>query len=263
MNKNKRIAAVGMTAGLLAGGAAGLILEASGSATAAQTTPVTTPDTTAAATPAGGTTAATPADSGTAATDAKTDRQARIEARLGEILKPLVTDGTLTQEQADKVIAALIASGPMRGTLGATFTKAAETIGVTAADLQTAIQGGKTVAEVATANGKTGQDVIDALVADVKTEQDAKVADNTITQPQADTRLALATARITAWVNETQNLRMGGRDMGPRRGHRGFDGPRGMLPGFGGPRGMLPGFDDQMTPGADDPAESTTASTNG
>lgn len=239
MNKNKRIAAVGMTAGLLAGGAAGLILEASGSASAAQTTPVTTPSDGSAVAATDATTAATPGESGTTASAAEAARDAAMKARLDAVLKPLVDDGTLTQEQADKVVAALIAAGPVKGMGGVAITKVAEVVGVTAAELRTEIQSGKTVAEIAVAKGKTGQAVIDALVADAKTALDAKVTAGTITQVQADTRLAVATARITAWVNETQNAPLGGPG-GKHGGDRRGGGQHGMQSGgdeMGGPLG--------------------------
>ena len=132
---------------------------------------------------------------------------------------------------------------------GAAITKAAEVVGVTAAELRTEIQSGKTVAEIAVAKGKTGQAVIDALVADAKTALDAKVTAGTITQVQADTRLAVATARITAWVNETQNGPLGGPG-GKHGGDRRGGGQHGMQSGgdeMGGPLGDPLG-DDAAVP---------------
>ena len=109
---NKKLAGTGLAIGLVAGAGAGLILELSGAAGAASgdpsvvvgdTTDATTPDATTpdASTPA----APTPAD--TVHPDPST--------RLGEVLKPLVDDGTITQDQADKVIAAIVAARPAGG----------------------------------------------------------------------------------------------------------------------------------------------------
>lgn len=87
----KKIAAVGLAAGLVAGGAAGLILELSGTASASDDSTFTT-------------------DESTSTTDETTDH----EGRLQEILQPLVDEGTLTADQVEAVITALgDAGGPM------------------------------------------------------------------------------------------------------------------------------------------------------
>jgi hypothetical protein len=99
-----------LTAGLLSGGAAGLLILAPQLAGAAE--PL-----------AGSLTQAPPTTEPTEPTEPATDAApGRREERLTEILQPLVDDGTLTQEQADAVIAAIgdarpiIAhGGPMHG----------------------------------------------------------------------------------------------------------------------------------------------------
>ncbi len=82
----KQIATVGLTAALVAGGAGALALTGAGTSSAQ-----TTPDTT---------------------TSEPSGRSADHAARLAETLQPLVDDGTLTQDQADAVIAALEAARP-------------------------------------------------------------------------------------------------------------------------------------------------------
>ena len=70
------------------------------------------------------------------------------------------------------------------------LTAAAGALGMTEADLTTALQGGKTVAAVADDKGVDLQKVIDAIVAADKAEIDAAVTAGTMTQAQADERLA-------------------------------------------------------------------------
>jgi hypothetical protein len=54
---------------------------------------------------------------------------------------------------------------------------AATAIGITAEELKTEIESGKTIAEVAVENGKTAQDVIDALVATASAELTQRITD--------------------------------------------------------------------------------------
>ena len=226
---NKKLTAIGLSAGLLAGAGAGFLLEMSGSAGAssngATVVTVATDDTTSDA--AGST-------GGTDTAAADTDRAAEHAARLQEALQPLVDDGTLTQDQVDKVIAALEAAGPMGGDhagpgmgMGGNLDAAAAVIGITTDELQTALQSGQTLAEIAVANGSSAQAVIDALVAEVKAHFDEEVAAGEHTQADADARLAEATTRITDMVNNggmAGGPGMGGPGMGGGRGHHGHDG---------------------------------------
>ena len=93
----KKIVTAGLVAGLLAGAGAGLVLEVSGSAGAEQSV-----------------TAAANGDAAMGSMDPAGDHAAQLQS----ILQPLVDDGTLTQAQADAVIAALEAAGPMGGMRG-------------------------------------------------------------------------------------------------------------------------------------------------
>ena len=187
---NKKLTAVGLTAGLLAGAGAGLILEATGSAGASRQT--------SAAVPA--------ADSGTTSADAG---QPDPSARLQEILKPLVDDGTITQAQADAVITALQAAGPMGGPgrpggRGPGFAVVAKTLGLTEAEVRDAISNGQTLAQLAEANGSSAAALVDAILADIKTHLDEKVAAGDMTQAEADARLADVETHVTDFVNNTK-----------------------------------------------------------
>ncbi|CAB4723542.1 unannotated protein [freshwater metagenome] len=128
-------------------------------------------------------------------------------------LQTLVDDGTLTSSQLDAVVTALEAARPMGGGhegrghggpgMGGArggmrqemLTTAADAIGITADDLKTAIQGGQTMAQVAEANGKSVQSVIDALVAQATTDLTQRITDmvNGV-KPAAPTEAAGATA---------------------------------------------------------------------
>ena len=77
----------------------------------------------------------------------------------------------------------------------------AKAIGISETDLLTALNSGKTVADVAKANNVAVQTVIDALVADGNTELAADVASGRITQAQADAEKAEVTQRATDQVN--------------------------------------------------------------
>jgi len=123
-------------------------------------------------------------------------------------LAPLVTDGTLTQAQADSVAGALEAAKPERsgkgggmGRRGAGLDAAAGAIGITADELRTALRDGQTIADVAGAAGVDVQTVIDSMFTAAETALDQAVTDGKLNQEQADTRKAAATERATAIVN--------------------------------------------------------------
>lgn len=77
----------------------------------------------------------------------------------------------------------------------------AKAIGVSEADLLTALNRGQTPAQVATAHRVAVQTVIDALVADGQSELAAEVASGQITRAQAEADKAEITQRATDQVN--------------------------------------------------------------
>ncbi|MEQ1872772.1 MAG: hypothetical protein ABL953_03510 [Ilumatobacteraceae bacterium] len=206
---NKKMTAVGLTVGLIAGAGAGMILEMSGSAGAASQT------------------AAIVEPSEDDAVTAEGDRPDPTE-RLQEVLQPLVDDGTITQAQADAVIDALQAAGPKGGPggpgrpgHGPGFAIVAETLGLTEEEVRQAVTDGQTLAELAAANGSSVEELVDALLADIESKLDEKVAAGDLTQEEADAKLAEAEERVTEFVNNTK----------PPKGPRGPGGPGG--PGGG------------------------------
>jgi len=211
MNKMKKsVVAAGLTAGLLGGGAAGVIL-GSGGVSGAQESTTTVP-----------------AESTKPKEGTRPDRS----ARLAETLAPLVEDGTITQAQADKVIAALIAArgdgdghghGGRHGR-GGHFggEAAAAALGMSVDELRTALRDGQTIAQIAESKGVPIDEVIAAIVAERTKKIEEKVTAGELTREEADEKIASLTEKVTEQVNSA----------GPFRGGRAGEGPEGA-PGDG------------------------------
>lgn len=144
-----------------------------------------------------------------AGTENSDDASARPEpgAWVSDALQGLVDDGTLTQEQADKVAETLKDARPEGGPRGhgphgrMGLDAVATALGIDASELRDALESGKTIADVAADKGVDVQTVIDAIVADMSSHLDQAVADGKLTQEQADEIKANATQRATALVN--------------------------------------------------------------
>jgi hypothetical protein len=183
--KNK-MAAVAMSAALLGGGAAGAALMAPTIASADSNS-----------------------TSSTSATNGSGSTQAKPGAWVDDVFSKLVSDGTITQAQADKVQAALDSARPEGGPggpggpggAGPGLDVAAKALGIDASELRTDLQSGKTIAQVAKAKGVDVQTVIDALVSDMQSHLADAVSSGRLTQAQADQMKAHATERATALVN--------------------------------------------------------------
>lgn len=110
-------------------------------------------------------------------------------------------------------------AGAHGGDRGAKAELVAETLGITVEDLQAARAEGQSIADIA---GDDLDAVIDAFVAEATDRIETKVADGSITQEQADEKLAGLEDKITDRVNRTPGERGEGRH--GRRGHRGHRG---------------------------------------
>ena len=89
--------------------------------------------------------------------------------------------------------------GPGRG--GHDLATVASYVGETAAQVRTELASGKTLAQIATAHGKTVDGLVASIVAAEKTHLDAGVAAGKLTQAQEDAILKDATSRVTDMVN--------------------------------------------------------------
>ena len=135
--------------------------------------------------------------------------------RLQQALAGLVTDGTLTQAQADKVASTLESADLGRGPgghggpggRGRDLSTAATALGLSEDELRTALEGGKTLAQVAEDEGVDVDTLIAALVKAETERINEAVTDGRLTQAEADERLADLEARVTERVNSTRPAR--------------------------------------------------------
>ena len=159
-------------------------------------------------------------------------KSSALKKALENRVDAAVAAGRLTKEQGDAIKARIEAEDyPMLGGFGlghhggpgmhgfGHLDAAASYLGLTEAELATELSGGKTLADVAKAKGKSVDGLVSALVADEKKELDAAVAAGRITKAQADEMLASAKQRFTDMVNGTL----------PDRGHGPLGGPPGAL----------------------------------
>ncbi|NEK86743.1 hypothetical protein GCU60_13410 [Blastococcus saxobsidens] len=141
--------------------------------------------------------------------------------RITEALSGLVTDASITQEQADEVATTLSEAGVGRGGHhgggGVALEAAATALGMTEAGLRTALEpDGATLAQVAEDQGVPVDELVAALVQAQEERIAQAVEDGRLTQEEADERLADVEERVTERVNSEA----------PARGHgpRGHDG---------------------------------------
>jgi hypothetical protein len=83
---------------------------------------------------------------------------------------------------------------------------AATYLGMTEAELHQALEGGKTLAQVAKDKGKTVDGLVTALTNDAKQKVDTAVKNGRLTQAQADQMLKDLQSRITDLVNGTPQM---------------------------------------------------------
>jgi len=96
------------------------------------------------------------------------------------------------------------------GFKGELARQAAEAIGIDESALREQLSAGSTLVEVAVANGVTKESLVAKLTDAAKAELDALVAAGTLTQAQADERIAELTERLPDMV-ETSGFGKGGR----------------------------------------------------
>jgi len=136
-----------------------------------------------------------------------TDRAAARLSALKGALTGLVTDGTITQDQADEVASTLAESDLGHGGHGGrgggrvSSEATAEVLGITVEQLRTAQEDGQTLAQIAEANGVSRADLVDGLVAAAKEQLAADVTAGDLTQAEADEKSAALAERIEEQVD--------------------------------------------------------------
>jgi polyhydroxyalkanoate synthesis regulator phasin len=155
---------------------------------------------------------------------------------LATILKELVAKGTITQAQADSIVAAITAAqtaakenrpvgpkgGPLKAERDAVEALISTTIGVDSATIKSRLKAGESLAVIA---GAKKDALIAALVADHTKRIDAAVTAGSLTAAQATAMKANVVAHVTEMVNAVGGKHGEGKG-GPGRGHGGH-GPKG------------------------------------
>lgn len=183
------------------------------------------------------------------------DKQKLIDALVADATTRLDQEKAKLPDQIAKMVDGKMPMGPSgqgggfggrggpggRGGQGMQLPAAAKALGLSEADLQTALKGGKSLADVAKDKGVSEQTVIDAMVAAAKDRIATDVKDGHLTQDQADKRIAEMPARIKDAVEHAGGMRGPGGHGGP--GHNDGNGTDGAAPD-----GSAPGA--AATPGA-------------
>ena len=158
-----------------------------------------------------------------------------------------VASGEITQTEADAKLADVVAratemvngvrpagmpegmAGGMggRGPSPESITAIAKVLNLTEAQLQTEVQSGKSLADIAGAQKVNVQSVIDAVVTQMKAHIASEVASGEITQAQADAKLADVIAHATDMVNGVRPAGMPGDKVGGMGGGKGGFGHHG------------------------------------
>jgi 3-hydroxyacyl-CoA dehydrogenase len=119
--------------------------------------------------------------------------------RIVERLQPLIDDGTITEDQAEAVAAALADGAKARRPHP--LVDAAEFLGLAVEDLREALEDGATLGEIAEDNGSSTSDLVDFFVGKAEERLDQAVANGKIDESEKAEALARITERITDMVN--------------------------------------------------------------
>jgi len=178
---------------------------------------------------------------------------AAVETAQGQALDEAVTEGWLTEDQAQQMQERMAEGlgpgmrgggfGPMRGGRGglmgghenSLIDVAAEALDLSVQDLLTELQDGKSIADVAGEKGVDVQTIADAHLAQLTETLNQAVADGQLTQARADWMLAQAAEQVQERLTEPFEFN----GCGPGGFH-------------GGPGRMWPGGDPEDSSGQDD-----------
>ncbi len=109
---------------------------------------------------------------------------------------------------------------------GADMNVIASTLGISASQLQTDLSSGTTLSQEITNHGKTVDDVVNAIIAQEKTEMDQAVTAGKMTQVQETQRLATMKQQLTDAINNNTFGKGGPRGFGDFGGHGHMGGPQ-------------------------------------
>ncbi|MFL5982219.1 MAG: hypothetical protein ACJ74D_07915 [Gaiellaceae bacterium] len=163
-----------------------------------------------------------------------------LKRALGERVDAAVAAGRLSKEDADALKDRINSGafplfgrglhrrgfGHHHGFLGK-LDAAADYLGLTDAQLRTQLHSGKSLAQIAQAQGKSVDGLVAALVNEAKKHLDAAVSAGRLTRAQADEMLENLRDRIASAVNSTG---LGRRSQFAPRGFRHFDRDSGRPP---------------------------------
>jgi hypothetical protein len=156
--------------------------------------------------------------------DPSSGTDSSVVERITDALSGLVSDGSITQEQADEVATTLGEAGiGGHGGHGGRLdlSAAATALGMTEEELRTALEPeGTTLAQVAEDQDVPVDTLVDALVQAEEERAAQAVEDGRLTQEEADERLAGVEERVTERVISAAPSHEGGHRGGP-----GHDGP--------------------------------------
>ena len=157
-----------------------------------------------------------------------------LKQALSDRVDTAVAAGRITKAEGDAIKQRIASEAfPLLGGLHPGFghheffgrlETAAGYIGITEAQLRTELESGKSLAQVATAHGKSVDGLIDALVAAAKDKLDTAVSAGRLTEAQETEMLGALKDRITSAVNKTGGLGES-RLRRPDFGFRHFDAP--------------------------------------
>jgi len=151
-----------------------------------------------------------------------------VDEAYNETVDEQVVAGNLTQNQADRLKERGFEVGPMFGARGGMrfgfggfdlMESAASSLGISTDDLMTQLKDGKSLADVAEAQGVSVDTLKADLLAQVKTNLDTLVSDGKITQSQADEMYSRTESHIDQIISATGpfpgGCRRGGPGLGP------------------------------------------------
>ena len=184
----------------------------------------------------GGAVVAAPAVTAAAVSAASSAATDRVEV-IANALAGLVEDGTLTQEQADRVAETLDEQLPARGLGGPgglghhggvllSLDVAAEELGLTEDDLEEQLREGTALADIAEEQGVDVDDLVATLVDAAEAKLATALEEGRIDQDRADAISADLEDRIRTFVDEgfrTPPMGRGHGGPGPRSHHDGTD----------------------------------------